>query len=87
MASQSETVPRDAPAKLADVRELVGDIDEAAAAAIIATGATRAELEQAVFYARGYGDVVDRSGHPLAGAAAQVYEILVIDQEEGQGPR
>lgn len=87
MASHSDTVRHDAPVKLADLRELIGDIDYGAAAAIIATGATRAELEQAVFYARGYGDVVNRSGHPLVGAAAQTYEILTADEDDDEARR
>jgi hypothetical protein len=87
MAAHPDTVQHDPPVKLADLRELIGDIDEMAAAAIIATGATRAELEQAVFYARGYGDVVNRSGHPLVGAAAQTYEILIADEDDEDSRR
>lgn len=86
MAVHPSSAEADTPVKLDDIRELIGDIDEVDAAAIIATGATRAELEQAVFYACGYGDVVDRSGHPLVGAAAQIYEILTADEEE-EDPR
>jgi hypothetical protein len=82
MALHPDAVQNDTPVKLEDIKELVGEIDEVGAAAIIATGATRAELERAVYYARGYGDIVDRSGHPLVGAAAQIYEILVADEEE-----
>jgi hypothetical protein len=87
MPERSDTVQSDMPASLGDVKELLGDIAELDAAAIIATGATRAELEQAVYYARGYGDVVDRSGHPLTGAAAQIYEILIADQDEDEPGR
>jgi hypothetical protein len=31
---------------------------------------------------QGYGDVVDRSGHPLAGAAARIFEILAAYRQE-----
>jgi hypothetical protein len=82
MAVHTGKAPGELQIKLADIKELVDDIGEVDAAAVLATGATRAELEQAVFYARGYGDVVDRSGHPLTGAAAQIFEILTADQEE-----
>jgi hypothetical protein len=86
MAAQAGTLQAAAPVRLDDVRELVGDIAEVDAAAIIATGASRAELEQAVYYARGYGGIVQRSGLPLVGAAAQIYEILA-PYEEDDDPR
>jgi hypothetical protein len=82
MAVPSGTAPDELQIKLADIKELVGDVDDVEAAAILAVGATRAELEQAVYYARGYGDVVDRSGHPLTGAAAQIYEILIAREDD-----
>jgi len=65
-----------------DIRAIAGDIDDIDAAAIIATGGTRAELEEAYFYARGDGDLMDREGRPLVGAAADIYEILVEKEEE-----
>lgn len=71
---------------IADIRTLAGDIDEIDAAAIIATGATRAEFEEAYFYARGDGDLMDRDGRPLIGAVADIYEILVEKEEEEPGP-
>lgn len=67
---------------ISDIHELAGEINDADAAAIIATGATRADFEQACYYAQGYGDVVDRSGHPLTGAAAASYEILTAHEED-----
>lgn len=75
MPRQSD-VRADEPIQLDDIKKLIGDIEDADATAIMAIGGTRAELEQAWLYAQGYGDVVDRSGHPLTGAAAQIFEIL-----------
>lgn len=72
----------DEPIQLDDIKQLVGDIGDADATAIMAIGGTRAELEQAWLYAQGYGDVVDRSGHPLTGAAAQIFEILESYRDE-----
>lgn len=66
---------------MADIRELAGDINEIDAAKIIATGATRAEFAEAYQYACGCGDVVGRSGHPLVGVVAEIYEMLVADDE------
>ena len=81
MATQPDT-RADEPVRLDDIKQLVGDIDDADAAAIEATGGTRAELEQAWLRVQGYGDVMDRSVHPLTGAAAQIFEILESYREE-----
>jgi hypothetical protein len=81
MAIQPEIRANDA-SQLNDIKQLIGDIDDNDAAAILAVGGTRAELEQAWLYAQGYGDIVDRSGHPLTGAAAQIFEILKSYREE-----
>jgi hypothetical protein len=48
--------------------------------AILETGASSADLEVAVIYARGEGNYVDRRGHPLSGKAAQVSDILAKDE-------
>jgi benzoyl-CoA reductase/2-hydroxyglutaryl-CoA dehydratase subunit BcrC/BadD/HgdB len=72
----------DEPIQSDDIKQLVGDIADADAAAIMATKGTRAELEQAWLCVQGYGDVVDRSGHPLTGAAAQIFEILESYRED-----
>lgn len=81
MATQSDT-RADEPVQLDDIKRLVRDISDADAAAIMAIGGTRAELEQAWLCAQGYGDVVDRSGHPLTGAAARIFDILDSYREE-----
>ena len=70
---------------LADIRTIARDIDEIDAAAIIATGATRAEFEEAYHYARGDGDLMARSGRPLVGPAAEIYDMLVEDEDEEPG--
>ncbi len=87
--AESRVTPQGADDRITieDIRALAGDIDEIDAAAIIATGGTRAELEEAYFYARGDGDLMDRNGRPLVGAVAEIYEILVEKEEEEEpGP-
>jgi hypothetical protein len=76
MTARSDIRNANAPVTPEDVRQLVGDVDDADIAAIIATGATPAELEQAWMRAQGYGDAEDRNGGPLTGAAAEVFELL-----------
>lgn len=67
------------PVTLADVARLVGDLDNEVLVSIIETGATYAEVEQAVTWAEGKAEQLGKEGHPLIGAAAMVYDILIRD--------
>jgi hypothetical protein len=69
------------------VRELVGDILDAKVVAIIDTEATFEELEEAVAWASGESDVMGEAQRPLAGPAANIYEILTIDSESPEDRR
>jgi hypothetical protein len=64
------------PAKLHEIMELLGDIEAAEAEAILATGATLAEIEEAEAWAAGESDVLGDLERPLSGTVAAVYEIL-----------
>jgi hypothetical protein len=63
-----------------DVRRLAGPVADHTIIAILETGASIADLEVAVIYARGEGNYVDRVGHPLSGIPAQVSDILAKDE-------
>jgi hypothetical protein len=71
--SRSKNVPAITPA---EVRRCAGDIDDEVVAEIQRLQPSLVDLETAVAFLRGQGDLVDRSGHPLVGKAAQLYEIL-----------
>lgn len=74
---------KQAPAVTHDeLTRIVGDIEEAKLAAILALMPSAAEVEEAFLWATGGGDKVDRAGHPLSGVVAQIYEILTIGEEE-----
>ena len=77
------TKTRERPAALTheQIVELVGDIPDAKAVAIIATQGTFQDLEEAVAWASGESDVMGEAELPLAGAAAKIYEILDADLE------
>ena len=62
-----------------EIRQLAGRIADRTVVAILDTGASIADLEVAVTYARGEGDYIDRLGYPLSGKAAQVSDILSKD--------
>lgn len=65
----------------ADITRAAAELTDEDVAAILATGATTAEFEQALMYAEGEGDRVDRAGHPPVGKVAQIIEILANSQE------
>jgi hypothetical protein len=68
------------PAKLHEITELLGDIEAAKAEAILATGASLAEIEQAEAWAAGETDVMGDLQRPLRGPVAAVYEILSTEE-------
>ena len=55
-------------------------LDDSKIAAIIATGATLAQVEEALLWAEGESDVLGKTDHPLTGAAARVYDILTVEE-------
>lgn len=63
-----------------EVRRLAGPVADHTVIAILETGASIADLEVALVYARGEGNYVDRLGHPLSGKVAQVSDILAKDE-------
>jgi hypothetical protein len=64
-----------------DVREIVGDLDDAKIAAILATGANAEQLEEAMAWASGESDVMGDLERPLSGLVAQLYDILMTGEE------
>ena len=71
-----------------EVVRLCGDIDDWKVGAIIGTGASHAELEQAVFWSMGEDDVMGAERKQLIDRVAAVYEILTRDEEvEEEYPR
>lgn len=58
------------------IRKHAPDADDTAVADILATGASVAEFEQAVVWARGDDDVIGDDTHALTGRVRRVYELL-----------
>jgi len=61
------------------VVRLAGDLDDIVVAAILGTGATYVEIEEAVKWATGDAEDLGKSGQTLSAAAASVYDILTAD--------
>jgi hypothetical protein len=83
MSIQSETVRR---LSASDVRVLCGDILDWKVSAIVATGGTVADLEAALALANGEDDVVGEEQRSLSGPAAQIYELLIAEEEYPEEP-
>jgi hypothetical protein len=62
-----------------DVVRLCGDIEDSKISAILGTGATMEELEEAVAWSIGQDDLMGEERKPLSGNVAQIYEILISD--------
>ena len=78
MQRPSGSRPR--PATLAEIRHMVGDVEAAKLEAILATGATPGEIEQAMAWVAGESDVMGGElERPLSGPVAAVYEILASE--------
>jgi len=65
-----------------DVRHILGDIDDAKIIDILKLRPTLVDLEEAAIWATGDGDVLAKDGHPLTGVAADIVDILAVEEEE-----
>lgn len=68
-----------AKATAADIVEILGPLTDARMTAILATGATVSQIEQAAAWAAGESDVMGQLRRPASGPVAEVYEILTAD--------
>ena len=67
-----------------EIRAIVGDVDDAILAAILATGATAAEITEALLWADADDDLGTDLEHSRRGVVGQVYEILQSEEPEDQ---
>lgn len=65
-----------------EIRHMVGDVDDAVVSGIMRTGASAAEVLQAVQWFRGGGGLEEEAGHEPHGAVKAVYEILQAEEPE-----
>ena len=69
-----------AKATASDAVEILGPMPDARIAAILATGATVEQLEEAAAWAAGESDVMGDLRRPVIGPVAEIYEILTTDE-------
>jgi hypothetical protein len=67
-----------------EVIGLFGELTDQQIVDIIESGATLADLEIAAAYAAQEDDVMGEERRPLSGAAAEVYEIVMRDEEHSE---
>jgi hypothetical protein len=65
-----------------ELRAIVGSLDDEKVIEILNLRPTSAELEQAILWAAGDGDLLARSGHPITAKVAELVEILTADEDE-----
>jgi hypothetical protein len=70
------------PATHDELRSILGDVDDATTLEILGLNPTVADLEEAVMWASGRGDILGKQGRPLTGIAAQIFDILARDEQE-----
>jgi hypothetical protein len=68
-----------------DVHQILGDVDDGTALAILALRPTVAQLEEASVWLNGAGDVLGRVHRPLDGIVAEIFDMLRV-QEDGPPP-
>jgi hypothetical protein len=69
------------PATLHEITAILGDLEAAKAEAILAAGATVAEIEEAQAWAAGESDMMGGDlARPLSGPVAVVFEILSTEE-------
>ncbi len=65
-----------------DVHQILGDLEDSTAVAILALRPTVAQLEEARLWLEGEGDVLGRQHRPLDGVVAQIFDMLRVEEEE-----
>lgn len=71
--------PSDPVLSTGDVLHLVGPVTDDTLLAILKCEPSMEELEVAASYLRGQGSEASRTGHPMSGKVAQIYDILSAD--------
>ena len=65
-----------------DIRKILGDLDDAKVADILALKPSLADLEDVAICMAGDHDVLAKSGHHVALTAARIIELLAEAEEE-----
>jgi hypothetical protein len=70
------------PAASTDVRKILGDLDDAKVAEIMALKPSLADLEDVAICMAGDHDVLAKSGHHVPATASRIIELLAEEEQE-----
>ena len=70
-----------------DLHQILGDMDDSTALAILALHPSVAQLEQARVWLNGGGDILGKEHRPLDGVVAEIFDMLRVEDEEPQPTR
>ncbi len=65
-----------------DVHQILGEMDDSTAVAILALHPSTAQLEAARVWLTGAGDVLGKEQRPLDGIEAAIFDLLNVEDEE-----
>lgn len=65
-----------------DLHQILGDMDDSTALAILGLHPSVAQIEEARIWLNGAGDVLGKEGRPLDGVVAQIFDMLRVEEEE-----
>ena len=65
-----------------DLRQILGEMENGTAVAILALHPSVAQLEEARVWLNGAGDVLGKERRPLDGVVAQIFDMLSVEEEE-----
>ena len=65
-----------------DLHQILGDMDDSTALAILALHPSVAQLEEARVWLNGGGDILGKEHRPLDGVVAEIFDMLKVDEEE-----
>ncbi len=71
-----------APLGVDEVKQIVGDIDDAKTIEILELRPTVVEFEEAAAWVSGNSEILGKAGRPLTGDGAQIVDILTADEDE-----
>ena len=65
-----------------DLHQILGDMDDSTAIAILALHPSLIQLEEARVWLDGGGDVLGKEHRPIDGVVAAIFDMLDVDDEE-----
>jgi len=65
-----------------DLHQILGDMDDSTALAILALHPSVAQLEEARVWLNGGGDILGKEHRPLDGVVAEIFDMLRVEDEE-----